>query len=58
MNIFWFLLGDGPLFGWRWVVMYTFWLVVGGGGWWWLVVNGGGWLWVVVDGGEWWYSLV
>ena len=38
MNIFWLLLGNGPFFGWWWVVLDMFWLVVGGG-WWWMVVN-------------------
>ena len=35
-------------FGWRWVGVDIFWLVVGGGGgsWW------------MVDGGGWWHSLV
>ena len=32
MNIFWILLGGSPFFGWLWVVVDTFRLVVGGGG--------------------------
>ena len=36
-------------FGWWWVVVDIFWLVVGGGGWWWMVVNI---IWLVVGGGN------
>ena len=60
MNVFWLLLGSGPFFGQRWLVVDIFWLVVGGGGWWWVVVNnagyilaGGGWWWMVVGGCKW-----
>ena len=59
-------------FGWWWVVVDIFWLVVSGGRWWWVVVDifwpvmgggghilaGGGWWWVVVGRGGWWHSLV
>ena len=58
-------------FGWWWVVVDIFWLVVGGGGWrwtyfgwWWVLVDGGWWWtyfgcwWVVVDGGGWLWVVV
>ena len=58
MNIFYLLLGDSPFFGWWWVVVDIFWLVVGSGGWWWMVMNifllvvgGSGWWWWMVVGG-------
>ena len=33
MNIFWLLLDGDPFFGWWWVLVDIFWLVVRGGGW-------------------------
>ena len=48
MNIFWLLLGGSPLFGWWWVVVDIFWLVVNDGE---FILAGGGWCWMVVDGG-------
>ena len=34
MDKFWLLLGGGPFNGWWWVVVDTFWLEVGGSGYW------------------------
>ena len=51
MNIFWLLLGGSPFFGWLWVVLDIFWLVVGGG---WMVVNI---FWLVVGGGGCWWLV-
>ena len=31
MDIFWLLLSVGSFCGWCWVMVYIFWLVVGGG---------------------------
>ena len=36
MNIFWLLVGGGQFFGWSWVVVHIFWVVVHEGGWWWI----------------------
>ena len=42
-------------FGWSWVVVDIFWMVVGGGGWCWVVVDDVLWWWMVVGrGGSWW----
>ena len=62
MNIFWLFRGGSPFFGKWYVVVDTFWLVVGGGeyilagvGWRWMVVGGSGWWWIYFG---WWWVVV